>query len=129
MQIFLKICIAAKKDNLTLNEEKCVFSTEIVDLLAYYISHRLLQPDPHCSAPLLNLPPPRDLKSVKIIAGIFSHYANWIQTFLEKIKVLNSVTKYPLNQHEIDILESMKQQLPKSAMQPIDENIPFFCTN
>ena len=42
-QNLLKFRIAAKKDNLTLNEEKCVFSTEVIDLLGYRISHNSFQ--------------------------------------------------------------------------------------
>ena len=32
---------------------------------------------------------------------------------------------FPLHEHEIDILESLKHRLATPTMQPIDENIPF----
>ncbi|CAI9731049.1 Hypothetical predicted protein [Octopus vulgaris] len=66
-----KFEIAAKSEGLTMNEEKCVYSTTL-DFLGYRISHNTLSPDPERLAPLLNLPIPTDQKSLKRIVGVIS---------------------------------------------------------
>ena len=45
----------ASKTNLTLNEQKCIFSVEKINLLGYRISHNSFKPDPNCLVSLLNL--------------------------------------------------------------------------
>ena len=120
-----KFNIAAEKEGLTLSPEKCVFSTPVVDLLGYRISHNTLQPDPERLASLINLPTPTCSKSLKRVIGMFSYYARWIQSFSDKIKLLNSATHFPLNQSEVNVFESLKTELAEAAMQAIDENVPF----
>ena len=120
-----KFNIAAEKEGLTLSPEKCVFSTPVVDLLGYRISHNTLQPDPERLASLINLPTPTCSKSLKRVIGMFSYYARWIQSFSDKIKLLNSATHFPLNQTEVNVFESLKTELAEAAMQAIDENVPF----
>ena len=69
---FLK---AAKDCNLTLNENKCVFATESINLLGYNVSHCILQPDPDRVKPVLDLPLPKSSKELQRIVGVFSYYA------------------------------------------------------
>ena len=66
---------AAQKCNLTLDDEKCVFSTRSVNLLGYRIGGGKLSPDPECLQPLLELPVPYDLKSLRRVNRMFSYYA------------------------------------------------------
>ena len=120
-----KFNIAAEKEGLTLSPEKSVFSTPVVDLLRYRISHNTLQPDPERLASLINLPTPTCSKSLKRVIGMFSYNARWIQSFSDKIKLLNSATHFPLNQIEVNVFESLKAELAEAAMQEIDENVSF----
>jgi len=41
--------------NLTLNESKCVYASETINLLGYCISKGVLQPDPDCMNPVLDI--------------------------------------------------------------------------
>ena len=50
---FLK---AAKDCNLTLNESKCIFASESINLLGYNVSHGILQSDPDRVKLVLDLP-------------------------------------------------------------------------
>ena len=116
---------AAEADGLTFNEDKCFFSMTSIDLLGYRISSGSLQPDPERLRPLLDLPAPHDQKSLQRIVGMFAYYAKWVSHFSDKIKPLNSVTIFPLNEHEIKSFETLKHDLINATMQAIDENIPF----
>ena len=66
---------AAQKCNLTYNGEKCVFSTRSLNPLSYRIGGGKLSPDPEHLQPLLELPVPHDLKSLRRVNGMFSYYA------------------------------------------------------
>ena len=84
-----------------------------------------MKPDPQRLAPLIKLPPPDNAKSLLRIIGMFSYYAKWIRKFSDKIRPLNSVTQFPLNQQQISAFETLKNELVQSSMQTIVENIPF----
>lgn len=56
---------------------------------------------------------------------MFLHFMKSIDQFFNKIKVLNSVAKFSLNQDQINTFQSLKQELAGASMQAIDENIPF----
>ena len=117
--------VAAEREILTFSEEKCVFRVNTTDLLGYRISHNSIKPDPDILALLLYLLVPEEPKSLKRMIGMFCYYAMWINNFLDKIHVLNNVTKFPLNETQKNVFEDLKLELASTAMQPIDENIPF----
>ena len=50
---------AAKSENVTFNNIKCVFACTKIDLLGYRISHDIIQSDPERLRPLLELPLPQ----------------------------------------------------------------------
>ena len=54
----------ARKYNLTLNYDKCVFSAKSIDLLGYTIADGAIKPDPERLRPLRELPSPHDLQSM-----------------------------------------------------------------
>ena len=56
---------------------------------------------------------------------MFSYYTKWVNQFSDKIRVLNSVGTFPLNQDQLNTFQSLKQEFAGAAMQEIDENIPF----
>ena len=122
LELFLS---ASKADNLTFNEDKCIFSTFTIDLLGYRITPGMLQPDPNRLKPLLDLKPQHDAKSLQRVVGMFAYYARWISNFSDKIKLLNSVSKFPLNQKQISVFQTLKHDLASAAMHAMDEDIPF----
>ncbi|XP_054722967.1 uncharacterized protein LOC129232889 [Uloborus diversus] len=56
---------AAKKYNLTLNPDKCNYSTKRVKILGYLIEDKVIKPHPDRLAPLMNLPIPKDMASLQ----------------------------------------------------------------
>ena len=116
---------AASKTTLTLNEQKCIFSVEEIDLLGYRISHNSFKPDLNCLEPLLNLTAPTTPKELKRVVDMFLYYTKWVNQFSDKIRVLNFVGTFPLNQDQVNTFQSLKQEFAGAAMQGIDENIPF----
>ena len=68
----------AKEAHLTFNYDKCILSTDSIDLLGYRINKGVLQPDPNRFEPVMQLPVPNDLKSMKRALGMFAYYPQWI---------------------------------------------------
>ena len=73
-----KFLSIARECNITLNENKCFYSSDTIDLLGYRISNDKLQPDPQKTKPLIELPVPQNSKSLKRALGMFAYYAQWI---------------------------------------------------
>ena len=73
-----KFLAVAKASNLTLNEDKCVYSTDTVDLLGYRICKGVIKPDPERAEALLQIPAPTNAKQLQRVVGLFAYYAQWI---------------------------------------------------
>ena len=54
---------AAMKHNLTLNKNKCTYSSDCISLFEYQIHNRTLRPDPERVESLLDIPVPKSKKS------------------------------------------------------------------
>ena len=76
---------AAKSENVTFNNSKCVFACTEIDLLGYRISHNIIQSDPERLRPLLELPLPQKKLSSKESLVCFHTTLNGF---------LNSLPKY-----------------------------------
>ncbi|QQP49647.1 Uncharacterized protein FKW44_010390, partial [Caligus rogercresseyi] len=70
-----KFMDAAKKYRLTTNENKSKFRLTNNKLLGCEIAHGTLKPDPDRMKSLLDMPLPRNKKSLKRALGMFSHYS------------------------------------------------------
>lgn len=81
LQSFMK---AAEKYRLTLNKEKSKFSQTLIKILGYTITNHIIKPDNERLQPLLDLPPPHDLHSMRRTMGMFAHYSKWIPNFSEE---------------------------------------------
>ena len=114
----------AKKYSLTFNE-KGTLSATTIKALGYEISNGLLKPDPDRLKPLLELPVPHNIASLRRIIGLFAYYAKWISNFSEKIRPLNKTKCFPISNEAIKSFEALKKELSEVAMQPIDENKSF----
>ena len=93
----MKFCKASEKNNLTCNEDKCVFSTTKLKTLGFVIENGGISPDPDCLKPLKELHPPHDGKSLKCVLGLFPHYTQWIPKFSNKISPLVKSKSFPLS--------------------------------
>ena len=116
---------AARRHNLTFNNDKTVISVESISLLGYIISHRVLKPDPDRVKSLLDLNPPLNRKSLQRIMGMFSYYAHWVPHFSDKIKPLTVSTTFPLSKPAIDAFELLKQDIASATLNSFDESKTF----
>ena len=119
---FLK---AAKKYDLTFNENKTVVSTKSLDILGYTLSNGEIKPDVDRIRPILELPVPNNLASLKRALGMFAYYASFIPQFSDKISALNQTKTFPLGSDAQAAFESLKKSLCETTLLAIDENIPF----
>nr|XP_037870350.1 uncharacterized protein LOC119629239 [Bombyx mori] len=85
----------------------------------------IIKPDNERLKPLINLPPPSDLPTLRRTLGMFAHYSKWIPKFSERIHSLANTTIFPLTSEQIKCFESLKNDIAKSSIHAIDENIPF----
>ena len=102
---------AAKEYGLTLRDDKCHYSLKAIDLLGYHITHGNLNPDLDRLRPLLDLPVPFNLKSLRRIIGMFAYYAKWLSNFSEKVRPLNTANIFPLNEEAVNAFNILKQDL------------------
>ena len=120
-----KFLEVSEKYKLTLNEDKSIYSVTTLDLLGYRISDGTLSPDPNRLQPLLNLPVPTDLKSLRRAVGLFAYYAKWIQNFSDKVRSLNNVKAFPISEEAKTSFINLKKDLADVTLASIDEDIPF----
>ena len=116
---------AAKRKNLTFNQDKCIFSTTTLKILGSEISNGEIRPDPERLQPLKDLPVPINSKSLKRVLGLFSYYAKWIPKFSEKVTPLSKAERFPLSQEAIQAFERLKSDIEHSVVCAIDESKPF----
>ena len=119
---------AAKKENLTFNEEKSVIKKTEIDLLGYRISHGVIKPDPERLKPLVNLPLPSCKSDLQRVVGMFAYYARWIPQFSERIRSLNlavSSNEFPLPEAAANAFDSLKKTLLQCCLSYIRDDIPF----
>ena len=62
---------AASRCQITYNDSKSVFSTRKLAILGYIVEEGEIRPDPECLQPLLQLPAPKDAKSLCQVLGFF----------------------------------------------------------
>ena len=122
---FKKFLDAATRRNLTLNQDKCVFSTRKIALLGYVLSEGEIRPDPERLQPLKNLPRPNDMASQKRILEMFAYYSQWIRDFSAKIKPLVQNTSFPLSKEALSVFYQLKSDIELSVVCAVDETAPF----
>ena len=115
----------AKENNVTFNEDQSVFSTTSLNLLGYHISNGSLSPDQERLKPLLDLPAPTNVASLRRTIGFFAYYAKWIANFSDKIRPLNNARSFPIPEDAMTAFENLKQELGVVTLMAIDEDKPF----
>lgn len=116
---------AAKKYDLTLSMQKCKFSQDSINILGYNITNHIIKPDSERLKPLIDLPPPCDMPTLRRTLGMFAHYSKWIPNFSERIHSLAKTATFPLTSEQSRCFESLKNDIAKSSIHAIDENVPF----
>ena len=115
----------ATQRQITYNDDKSIFSTQKLAILGYIVEEGKVRPDPERLHPLLQLPTPNDMKSLRRILGFFSHYSPWIQRYSEKIRPLTTTSTFPLSNDAQAAFESLKKDIAESVVCAIDEDAPF----
>ena len=116
---------AVRSQGLSLNSDKSILSQTSVNFLGYHISNGILRPDPERLRPLRELPIPLDKTSLKRAMGLFSYYSQWVPNFSSKLRPLIESENFPLNEAAIQAFQDLKKEIEHSAIQAINENIPF----
>ena len=120
-----KFLTVAKKFNLTLNEEKCIYSTNSVRLLGYIVRDGIIKPDPERLKPLMDMPVPRDSSALRRALGMFAHYCRWIPGFSEKIRPLLGKKQFPLTREAVLTFNMLKNDVANATLATIKDDIPF----
>ena len=116
---------AAQAANLTLNQSKCEFSTKRLKLLGTVIENGTISPDPDRIQPLVNLPPPRNLKELRRVMGLFAHYSQFIRCFSAKLHPLSQTTTFPISAEALTAFNTLKKDIQESIMGTVDITVPF----
>ena len=122
LQKFMK---AAKKANLTFNEDKCEFSTRSLKILGSVVENGTIRPDPDRLQPLLNLSAPQNVKQLKRTLGFFAHYSTYIRHFSSKVRPLSQTTSFPLSEEALNAFNQLKSDVKDSVMGAVDVSVPF----
>ncbi|GFU50197.1 retrovirus-related Pol polyprotein from transposon opus [Trichonephila clavipes] len=120
-----KFMTVAKKYNLTLNEDKCTYSSNSVHLIGYIIQDGIIKPDPERLKPSRDMPVPKDSSALQRALGMFAHYCRWIPGFSKKIRPLLGKKQFPLSRDAVLTFNSLKDDVTNAALATIEDDIPF----
>ena len=109
----------------TLNDNKTVKSVPNVNILGYIVGNMCIKPDPERMRPLIDFPPPSNLKALRRVLGMFGYCAKWINCFADKIRPLAEATDFPLKESALNAFNLLKSDLSNATLQSIDESLPF----
>ncbi|GFX08286.1 retrovirus-related Pol polyprotein from transposon 297 [Trichonephila clavipes] len=96
-----KFRTVAKKYNLTLNEDKCTYSSNSVHLLGYIIQDGIIKPDPARLKPLRDMPVQKDSSA------------------------LQRKKQFSLSRDAVLTFNSLKDDVANAALATIEDDIPF----
>ena len=115
----------SKKYNITFNEKKSIIRATSITLLGYTVSHNKIKPDYNRLKPLIEMPPPSNLKSQKHIIGMFAYYSKFIKNFSDKIYQLNHNEIFPLPPAVLNSFQKLKEDLKDAMLVTVDYDEGF----
>ena len=77
-----------KDAGLSLNKNKCVFSTRNVSFLGYFVENGTIRPDPSRLEPISSFPLPTSVKALQGFIEMATYYSKYIQNFSEMCRPL-----------------------------------------
>jgi hypothetical protein len=116
---------AVEKYGLTLNEDKCKFNRTSITLLGHVIENKKVSPDLERMRPLMEMPVPSDMNSLRRALGLLSYYSKWIPRFSEKLRPILSVKAFPLSTAAVKAFEEMKTEISEASLHAIEDGVPF----
>ena len=116
---------SAAARNITFNDDKSTFSTRRLAILGSIVEDGSIRPDPERLRPLMELPLPCNVKSLRRALGFFSHYSKWIRDFSRKIRPLTQLRGFPLTGEAKSAFYQLRQDIEQSVLASIDEDRPF----
>lgn len=116
---------AVSKYNLSLNFNKCLYNQKEITYLGYCISNGSLRPDPDRIKPLIDLPIPDNVSSLKRALGLFSYYSIWIKDYSKRIQPLLHSDSFPLCSEAIQCFRALKEEISKASVYAFDETLPL----
>ena len=119
---FLK---AARKYNLTFNNDQSVIKASKIRLLGFEVSKGQIKPDPDRLQPLRDLPAPETKKAQERIVGMFAYYSQWIAKFSDKAYPLIRNEIFPLPQPVMACFINLKEELEKAVLVTYDYSQPL----
>ena len=94
-------------------------------MLGYKICDGILQPDPECLRPLLQMPPTSDSKSLKRCLDMFVYYTKWISNYSFKIRPLVENKQFLMPPMVVNSFEGLKKDIIECSVKVIDDEVPF----
>lgn len=116
---------AAMKYNLTINESKSKYNLTTIKLLGHTIENGSIKPDPDRLKPLLELPEPTNVPSLRRTMGLFAHYSRWIPNFSYKISPLAHCHSFPISKEASESLKVLKQDVANAVVKSVDNSKMF----
>ena len=124
-----KFMESARRDNLTLNLDKCTFRVTKISLLGHIIEGGTKRPDPDRLKTLLDYPNPTNVTQLRRLVGFFAYYAKWVNKYSTKVEPLLSAMKgacFPLNSVCIAAISEMKSEIAAASLAvPVPDNGPI----
>ena len=116
LQSFL---FAVKKRNITLNDEKCQFSLESINILGYTISNKSKKSNSERLDCLLSYPTPKSAKELERLLGLFAYNARWVSNYSNKIQPLLKTLQqnhFPLLKEAKTAIETLKADISNASL-------------
>ena len=116
---------AARKDNFTFNEKKCLYNCTQIKLLGHLVGNGVIKPDPERVAALNDVQQATTKKELQRILSLFSYYSKWVPNYSALIRPLVQNDLFPSSKDALNAFHVMKNKLSQATLQLIDEDLPF----
>lgn len=109
------VCDKLKLAGIILNEKKCVYNVESINILGHIVDNKGIRPDPERITAIKQFPLPKTKKELMSFLGLIGYCRKFIRNLSEKAKPLYEVVKKEK--------EEVKLHLKKNEVQKEIENL------